>query len=303
MAPAQNKPSAELAVDSGLVRDLLQDQHPDLAHLIVVEVAEGWDNVVFRLGDELCVRLPRRAVAAEIIANEQRWLPDLAPALPLPVPAPVRTGRPGCGYPWVWSIVPWFDGAPLGTTTPADPGRFATDLGRFLAALHRRAPATAPENELRGIPLDRRSASFAAALGRLGDEVDAAEASARWERVIRVPGPEAPPVWVHGDVHPLNLLVDDAGVLTAVIDFGDLNAGDPATDLAIAWTAIDAPDRARFRASCAIDGRPVDDATWTRAWGWALNFSIVYLANSADVPVLLEIGRLGLDRVLADPQV
>src|SRR5690349_9653047 len=116
-----NMPAAEVAIDEALVRALLRDQHPDLAELPLERVAFGWDNVVLRLGDELAVRVPRRQLAASFIEHEQRWLPELAPRLPLPVPAPVRVGRPALGYPWSWSVVPWMAGGEAASNPPTDP--------------------------------------------------------------------------------------------------------------------------------------------------------------------------------------
>jgi aminoglycoside phosphotransferase (APT) family kinase protein len=160
-------PAAEVSVSPALVRRLLEAQQPDLAHLPVRLMAYGWDNFMYRLGDELAVRLPRRAAAAGLIVHEQRWLPVVAPRLPLPVPAPVRAGRPALGYPWPWSIVPLLPGQLAAREPPADPARAAASLGRFLGALHVPAPPDAPANPLRGIPLaprrsPRTSASWVA---------------------------------------------------------------------------------------------------------------------------------------------
>src|SRR5262245_2189646 len=150
-------PAAEVSVSPELVRRLLAAQQPDLAHLPVQPMAHGWDNLMYRLGGELAVRLPRRAAAARLIMHEQRWLPAIAPRLPLPVPAPVRTGRPALGYPWPWSIVPFLPGQMAAREPPADPAGAAASLGGFLAALHAPAPADAPVNPIRGIPLAGRA--------------------------------------------------------------------------------------------------------------------------------------------------
>ena len=150
-----NMPAAEHPIDAALVRRLLETQHPDLAELPLVEVACGWDNVIYRLGDAWSVRLPRRALAVSFTRNEQRWLPRLAPTLPLPVPVPVRLGAPGCGYPWTWSVCPWFEGE-TAADAALDLERAARELGAFLAALHQPAPADAPHNPFRGGPLGDR---------------------------------------------------------------------------------------------------------------------------------------------------
>jgi aminoglycoside phosphotransferase (APT) family kinase protein len=141
-----NMPSAEVTIDEELVRRLLGEQHPDLGALDLALVANGWDNVLFRLGEHLCVRLPRRAAAAVLIEHEQRWLPSLAPTLPLPVPVPIRRGRPGAGYPWAWSVCRWLPGEIAAGRVVADQQREARRLGAFMAALHRTAPLDAPCN-------------------------------------------------------------------------------------------------------------------------------------------------------------
>ena len=152
-----------------LVRALLSEQHPDLAELPLVELAAGWDNLIYRLGDALTVRLPRRAVSAALVEHEQRWLPELAVGLPLPVPVPLRVGVPGCGYPWRWTIGPWLPGRPAELDPPEDLELAATGLGGFLAALHRPAPVDAPHNPYRGVPLAERSDRLVAGLVHQAD--------------------------------------------------------------------------------------------------------------------------------------
>ncbi|MDT0268505.1 aminoglycoside phosphotransferase family protein [Streptomyces sp. DSM 44915] len=286
-------PAAEVSVSPRLVRELLTDQHPDLAGLDIVVLANGWDNVVCRLGRDHLVRLPRRAASAVLVVNEQRWLPELAAHLPLPVPAPVRVGRPGRGYPWSWSVVPFLPGEIAARTPPADPGAAARALGEFLAELHRPAPSDAPGHPARGIPLAGRTARLMAQLPTLADPVERAAALRLWEYATAAPAWAGPPGWLHGDLHPANLLVDQ-GRLSAVLDFGDLTAGDPATDLAVAWMLLPAPYRAEFRDAY---GR-ADDATWVRARGWALALALVFLAHSADSPLMARIGRRTMDAVL-----
>jgi aminoglycoside phosphotransferase (APT) family kinase protein len=148
-------PPAEVEVSADLVRRLLADQHPDLARLPVEFLANGWDNELYRVGDGLVARLPRRALGAQIISNEQRWLPGLAPRLPLPIPSPERTGVPGCGYPYSWSVVPYLPGVPAAQASSFDPEAAAVAVGGFLGALHVPAPADAPANPFRGVPLSR----------------------------------------------------------------------------------------------------------------------------------------------------
>ncbi|MEV0230824.1 aminoglycoside phosphotransferase family protein [Nonomuraea sp. NPDC050786] len=286
-------PAAEVPVSPSLVRQLLTDQHSDLAGLGIKVLANGWDNLVCRLGDAYLVRLPRRALAAQLVVNEQRWLPSLAGHLPLPVPAPVRIGRPSRGYPWDWSVVPYLPGDIAARTPPADPGEAALALGGFLAALHSPAPTDAPVNPSRGIPLSGRTAGVMAQLSHLDDPAVRAAALLVWECAIAAPEWDGPPVWLHGDLHPANILVDH-GRVGAVIDFGDITAGDPATDLAVAWMVLPASRREDFRRAY---GR-ADDGTWARARGWALALALVFLTHSADNPLMAGIGRRTLNAVL-----
>jgi aminoglycoside phosphotransferase (APT) family kinase protein len=291
-------PDAEVPIDAGLVRTLLREQHEDLALLPLVETGEGWDNKLFRLGDDFVVRLPRRQVAADLIEHEQHWLPVLAPRLPLPVPAPVRVGRPGGGFPWAWSIAPWFVGETAATLTNGATEVTAVRLGEFLAALHQPAPGDAPLNPFRTSLLSR-SEVFVERLQRCERQIEQAPALAVWHAAIAAPEWSGPCVWLHGDLHPGNLVVND-GQLTAVIDFGDLTAGDPAVDLAVAWMLWPETLRSVFRATVDRTARRVDDATWRRARGWALSLGVAYLANSLDNPLMGSTGQRTIAAVLAD---
>jgi aminoglycoside phosphotransferase (APT) family kinase protein len=294
----ESKPQREVAIDPALVGALLREQHPDLAGLPITDTSAGWDNHVFRLGDRLAVRLPRRALAADLIVREQRWLPVLAPALPLPVPVPVRTGRPGCGFPWSWSVVPWFDGSTPGPTSSFDPTALALELGQFVRALHKPAPADAPANPWRGVPLATRTASVHERARQLGGRVDGARIVAVWNEIVNTPPWPGPPLWLHGDLHPGNLLLR-SGRISAVLDFGDLTSGDPATDLSIAWMLLPASARSAFRASAREASTVIDDDTWVRARGWALALGLVYLASSRDDAALEAVGRVTIDAALS----
>lgn len=291
-------PPAEAAIDAPLVRALLREQHPDLAALPLTDGRAGWDNQVYRLGDTLAVRLPRREAAASLIVREQQWLSHLAPHLPLPVPAPTRAGRPGCGYPWSWSIVPWFDGD-SGTAASLDTVPSAETLGRFLRALHQPAPPDAPLNPWRGVPLPSRTPAMVEYLTRLGTRVDTGHVRAAWERLVRTPPWSAPPVWIHGDLHPGNLIVSK-GRVSAVIDFGDLAAGDPATDLALGWMAMSPSTRQVFRDAARSEASPVDDNTWTRARGWALALGVAFVAHARSDPQFEALGLATIDAVLSE---
>jgi aminoglycoside phosphotransferase (APT) family kinase protein len=292
-------PAAEVDVTPALVRRLLAAQQPGLAHLPVGMMSNGWDNVLCRVGDELIARLPRRELAAELVAHEQRWLPVLAPRLPLAVPAPVHAGRPGLGYPWPWSVVPFLPGHAASLAPPAVPAEAAASLGAFLGALHVPAEPGAPVSPFRGVPLARRTATVLANLDAASGQADRAAVRQGWEAALAAPAWAGPPVWVHGDLHPANILVHQ-GRVSAVIDFGDLNAGDPATDLSVAWMLLPAADHGTFRAAYRAAGGPAaSEGIWDRARGWALALSLVFLAHSADNAAMARIGRVALDAVLA----
>lgn len=288
-------PAAEVDVDTDLARALLRDQHPDLARLPLTLVEAGWDNTMVRIGDEWVMRLPRRALAAGLTAHEQRWLPDLAPRLPLPVPAPVRTGRPGHGYPWNWSVLPWLPGEPA-DLAPLDPAA-ATVLSGFLRSLHQPAPAQAPRNPFRGVPLEHRSSLVGERLRRLHGRHPAVDERilALWQAALTA-APAERTGWIHGDLHARNVLVVD-GAISAVIDWGDVCAGDPATDLASVWMLLEDPGARQT----ARDDYPADPATWRRARGWAVSFGAVLLETGlADNPRNAALGERILRRLARD---
>ena len=290
---AQNMPAAEIDIDDGLVRRLLADQHPDLAALPLTPVANGWDNAIFRLGGDLAVRLPRRQLGADLVVNEQRWLPELASRLPIPVPVPLRVGLPSDDYPWSWTVVAWFDGDVAADVGLVDPIFEARRLGRFVDALHAPAPVDAPVNPFRGQPLAELRPRVVDSIERLGGSIDAAAVTERLDRLTDVADWTDAPVWLHGDLHSANVLVRD-GAICAVIDFGDVTSGDPAVDLAIGWMLFDEAALDVFRASAG----DVDDATWSRAQAWALHFALLYLLNSADNPRFGRMGTNLLERVV-----
>jgi aminoglycoside phosphotransferase (APT) family kinase protein len=247
-------------IDVELVERLVAAQFPQWATLAVRPVAlNGWDNQTFRLGDELSVRLPSAAEYALAIDKEHRWLPVLAPHLPLPIPVPVAVGTPGEGYPERWSVYRWLDGtlADAGANRPS----FARELAGFLTALREVDPTGGPRagvhNWYRGGPLTAYDAEArAAARGRPA-------ALEMWEDALRATF-DGPDVWFHGDVAVGNLLVDGSR-LAAVIDFGTCGVGDPACDLAIAWTLFTGDSREVFRTAMGVD-----DGTWVRGRAWAL---------------------------------
>lgn len=287
-------PPAETEIGVDLVRELISDQRPDLGDPDIRFLAEGWDNASFRVGDDLVARLPRREPAVELTEHEVRWLPRLAPTLPIPVPAPVFVGEPGRGYPWRWTLVPWLPGRPV--RGPGDVEDAVGDLGEFLRSLHRPAPDDAPWNPFRSIPLRERHEATVDRINALAHVIDAARAKKRWEIALEAPPHQGEPCWIHGDLHPRNVLASD-GRVTAVIDFGDVASGDPATDLSIAWMLFKADARSQFAESYSA----ADPALWDRAAGWALTLATAYLVFSADNPTMGEIGTRTIEQLLDDP--
>lgn len=293
-------PPADFHVDEALAKQLVAAQHPDLAGELRL-VSNGWDNAMFRLGDDLAVRMPRRREAVGLMWNEQRWLPELAPRLPVAVPAPIRNGRPApeLGYDVPWSIVPWFEGASGLSFDVETRGVAVNGLAAFVAELGSTpAPADAPSNAYRGAPLARRDDDMRARLAR-GRIRDAARLTRVWERALAASAWSGPPVWLHGDLHPHNLLLAPSGFLVAVVDFGDVTAGDPATDLATAWLTFDARSRRIFRAELEAR-RGVDEATWDRARGWALVIASAVVDRTGTTGALGRVASCVLDQVLLD---
>ncbi|MFI5488269.1 MULTISPECIES: aminoglycoside phosphotransferase family protein [Micromonospora] len=257
-----------IAVDAELVRRLVAGQFPQWADLPIQPVADGgWDNWTFHLGSDMSVRLPSAAEYALAVEKEHRWLPELAPRLPLPIPVPLAKGKPGAGYPYAWSIYSWLDGQPTSADRIADPVRFASDLAEFLAALQRVDPTGGPlpglHNWFRGGTLRTYGGEARRSLAALDGHVDVDLARAIWTSALDAAW-DGTPTWFHGDVAQGNLLLNE-GKLAAVIDFGTCGVGDPACDLAVAWTLLTAEGRQAFRERLSVDG-----ATWARGRGWAL---------------------------------
>ncbi|MCR1980853.1 phosphotransferase [Cellulosimicrobium cellulans] len=293
--------TTETAITADLVREALAEQHPDLAGLPLREVAGGWGNQMWRLGDDLAVRVQRMDPTPELQLKERRWLPVLAPRLPLPVPVPVRHGEPSTRLPRHWTVMTWVPGEPLdhGTITRGEDA--ADALAGFLRALHVPAPADAPSSTDRGVHPRDVTDGFEGFL-RAVAPADSATVRAVWADAVAAGGWEGPPVWVHGDLHPANVVVAD-GTLAGVVDFGDLFAGDPAWDLAAAWVLLPAGLAARFFDAYA----PTDDAAVRRARGLAALKALFLLLMGQNGDRGLPggkahwgpVGRAALDRVLA----
>jgi aminoglycoside phosphotransferase (APT) family kinase protein len=285
----------EVVSDVSLVRRLLADQFPRWAGLPVELVdSAGTVNAVYRLGADMAVRLPRIEQGARDVEREQRWLPRLAPLLPVAIPVPVGTGRPAEGYPWPWSVYSWLDGENPAVGRIADPGVLAKDLAAFVAAMHRIDP-TDGRPAYRHEHLVTRDAATRDAIEKLRGIVDTGPATAAWEAGLRAPEWPGPAVWVHADLSPGNVLLS-GGRLTAVIDFGCAGLGEPAVDLIAAWSLLTAEARNVFRAAVGVD-----DATWARGRGWALSIALIELSYYRITnPVMAATARHVIQEVLTE---
>jgi len=289
----------EVNIDVVLVRRLLAAQFPHWAHLpITPAMPQGWDNRTFRLGAHMTVRLPSAAAYAPQVEKEHRWLPKLAPLLPLPISVPLAKGAPADGYPWQWSVYRWLEGETATIERIADLRQFANALARFLTALQRIYPSDGPppwrHNFFRGGPLTVYDAETRQAMAALDGKIDTGAASAVWEAALETEW-QNPPVWFHGDVAAGNLLVE-GGRLSAVIDFGTSGVGDPSCDLAIAWTLFGGESRNAFRTAFGLD-----DATWARGRGWTLWKALITLAEHINTdPLQAGKARRVIDEVFAD---
>ena len=264
----------EVLVDEALVRRLVAGQFPDWKDLPITPVPySGTDNAIFRLGDDMVVRLPRIHWATAQVHKEHTWLPVLAPRLPLRVPTPVRLGAPGLGYPWHWAVHDWLDGENALNASVDDLEQAALDLAALVTTLRSVDPA-AREPALsggRGGPLADRDAEVRTAIASLEGHIDVEKTTAVWQASLDAPPWHGAPVCLHADITPGNLLVNN-GRLSAVIDFGMLTAGDPATDLMVAWNYLTSETRPTFREALSDD-----DATWSRGRGWALSVALIAL--------------------------
>jgi aminoglycoside phosphotransferase (APT) family kinase protein len=299
-------------IDAGLVRRLIAAQCPRWAGLPVRRVPSGGTvNAVFRLGAGLSVRLPLTSGGAGDVDLEYAYLPRLAAGLPVPVPEPLAKGEPGEGYPYPWTVCRWLSG----TTLPPDagvaaPGPLAGELGAFVGAMRAVDPAGAPPSYRSETLADRDAGTRAAlALLRPEDGVDVPAVTAAWETALRAPTHAGPPVWLHGDLSPGNILLTDDGHLGGVLDFGCMGLGEPAVDLIAAWNLFTGPARDAFRAAASDGGRDGgrdggfggDDAMWARGRGWALSISLIQLPYYRHTnPVMVASSKFVIDEVLAE---
>lgn len=289
----------EIGVGVPLVARLIRKQFPQWVGLPITEVGSaGTDNAIYRLGEDMAVRLPRGPGAVAEVARQHRWLPRLAPLLPLAVPTPLAQGVPGEGFPFPWLVCRWLDGHNVVDASGVDLPDAAVRLGRFVAAL-RRIDATGGPASFRGGPVSVLDDRVRGEIGELAADgtVDPGLVTAAWQAALAAPGWDRAPVWVHADLYPVNLLAR-RGRLAAVIDFGGLGVGDPAIDMLPAWAWLAVPARQLFRAEAGADA-----ATWARGRGWALGLGLGAVHGyRVTNPVLAAIGQHAIAEVVTDYQ-
>jgi len=292
----------QITTDVDLVRRLLRVQFPQWAGLAIEPIAsDGTDNAIYRLGDHMAVRLPLGQGPAKIeqISKEHEWLPKFAALLPLSIPVPLAKGEPAAGYPGPWTVCEWLEGENATLDRLADPVMAATELAHFIGALQRIDPTSGPapgvHNFFRGVPLARRDSMTRDAIAGCAGLIDTDAVASAWETDLRAPPWEEPPVWIHGDLAPGNLLAVD-GRLAGVIDWGGLGVGDPAIEMLPAWNLFLGESRAAFRAALSVD-----DATWARGRGLALSQALVALPYYLETnPAIVRWARHMIHEVLED---
>ncbi|KQR53457.1 phosphotransferase [Leifsonia sp. Leaf336] len=288
-------PAADIPTDAALVAALVEAQHPDLAGPLRL-VSDGWDNQLYRLGDAHAVRIPRREVAAHLIEHEQQMLPGIAQRVHARVPVPVRVGVPSEAFPFPWSIIEWIDGIDGASMGAGERAGLAGPLAAFVGELAVPTP-DAPRNPVRGVPLSTRAEAVRTRLRSLSGRMEVADLEQAWREALAAPEWSGPPLLLHGDLHPGNLLLTPDGGLAAVLDFGDVTSGDPATDLATAWLTFDGEARERFRSALPT---PPDTATWRRARGWAVTMASALAMSSDDNPRMAALARHTLEQLGED---
>jgi aminoglycoside phosphotransferase (APT) family kinase protein len=264
-------------IDAALAHRLVSEQFPEWKNCPVRLVGlSGWDNRTFHLGDEMLIRMPSAADYALQVDKEHKWLPKLAPLLPIQIPTPLAIGKPAHGYPWNWSVYRWIIGTSAASEPITDLNAFAKDLAQFLIALQSidstNGPAPGLHSFYRGGSLKTYDLETRQALALLKGKIDVDAAKKIWETAL-FSSWQGAPVWVHGDISAGNLLLQN-GRLSAVIDFGQLTIGDPACDLAIAWTLFHSKSREIFHSTLLLDHE-----TWARAKAWTLWKALVVAAG------------------------
>ncbi|GAA4276173.1 aminoglycoside phosphotransferase family protein [Aquimarina mytili] len=266
-------PEAEINIDKELAKLLIESQHPDLSHLPLAYLNSGWDNTLFTLGAEYIVRLPRRKVAAQLLENEQKWLPIIAEELPIQVPKPYRVGKPDKNYPWHWSITPWYKGQTADEEYIDNDQAFI--FAQFLKKLHTPSPKNAPKNPLRGIPLINRKKDVESwmSFSKSKTNLLTKEIEQIWEKALDT-DTHKQDCWIHGDLHPCNVIIDN-NKIQAIIDWGDIASGDPATDLSSTWMLF----HTSSARNTVIKTYNPSQALVSRAKGWSIFFGTFFLAS------------------------
>lgn len=289
----------KIVITDALVHSLVNMQFPQWKDLPIRPVAHsGWDNRTFHLGQHMLVRMPSAREYALQVEKEQQWLPKLAPFLPLPIPMPLGLGEPANDYPWKWSVYSWIPGENASASNINNLEHFAADLAQFLIALQQidstNGPAPGPHSFYRGGSLTTYDSETRNAITALKDKINTDAATEIWETALATQWTGSP-VWVHGDISTGNLLVQN-GRLSAVIDFGQLTTGDPACDLAIAWTFFKDKSRSIFESALSLDSN-----TWARGRAWALwKALIVYAQLPGTNPLEIENSKQIIDEILTD---
>lgn len=297
--PATKMHADEVDTSVELVRRLLSTQFPQWAALPIERLpSAGTDNAIYRLGDEMSVRLPRIQWAIGQVEKEHRWLPHLAPLLPLAIPVPLAKGTPAEGYPWHWTVHRWLEGENAITARLTDLCQAARELAQFILALQQIDPQGGPlarEHNLRGVPLARRDSVTRKAIAALHIMFDVDAVTSAWEAALEAHEWSRAPVWFHSDMLPGNLLVEH-GRLNAVIDWGGFGVGDPACDLMIAWSLFSGESREVFRSTLGVD-----DATWARGRGHALSQALIFIPYYLNTnPIGVAVARRAIAEILAD---
>lgn len=292
----------QLDIDEQLVRQLLRDQFPQWSGLPLAAVpTAGTENAIYRLGDQMAVRLPYRPGKKEQIDKLDLWLPKLAPRLPLAIPTPVARGEPTKAYPAAWSVVRWLEGEEATLERLDDPVEAARTLAEFVRSLMALdttgGPAAGRHNFSRGVPLAARDEITRKCIRELEGLIDTEVVTRAWEHDLAAPVWSGPPTWLHGDLSADNLLSKD-GRLSAVLDWGGLGVGDPATELQPAWNLFRGESRDAYR-----DAVGLDDATWARGRGVSLSVAIVALPYYKDTnPYMATWASDIIEEVIADSE-
>lgn len=287
--------SDEVNINNKIVRQLLTQQFPEFTHLKLESVyPEGTDNKLYKLGDDKVIRMPRMERSAINIKKESQWLSQLVPLLPIAIPEPLAQGQPSINYPFPWLICQWLEGRNPDKENELNYDQAAVDLGNFIVSMQKINFPDAPACS-RGQPLSTRDQETRKSIKLLDNTFNIGLLTKIWESLLTTPKWQGRPTWIHGDLHPGNLL-SQSGRITAVVDFGSVGVGDPACDLMAAWTLLTTETRENFRTIIQAD-----DPTWRRGCGWALHFGIVAYPYYKDTnPTLADIAKRTLSEVLVD---